>query len=151
LKVPGLAEKRPSIILGDRILVKPYGVDKWYEGYVHVVEQQEVGLRFNRAFNFYAGQKYHVRFKLNRLSLRRMHQAMDTVFNVSRIFFPTPADARGKNLRAATPAEQRELVLVNRKIGENPPQLRAVAAIVRLPPGSPPFVIFGPWVAPFPR
>jgi helicase MOV-10 len=146
-----LAEKRPSIILGDRILVKPKGMDKWYEGYVHVIEREEVGLRFNRAFDFYAGQKYHVRFKLNRISLRRMHQAMDTVYNVSRIFFPAPTDARSKNLRAATPAEQRQLVLVNRNIGENPPQLKAVAAIVRLPPGSPPFVIFGPWVTSFSR
>jgi hypothetical protein len=39
LAVPGLAEKRPSVIVGDRILVKHHGSSKphWWEGFVHKV------------------------------------------------------------------------------------------------------------------
>jgi helicase MOV-10 len=32
----------------------------------------------------------------------------------------------------------------NRLIGSNPPQMLAVSAILTLPAGSPPFVVFGP-------
>lgn len=53
LSVPGLAEKRPSLIRGDRLFVrklKPDGTQekKEYEGIVHDVERDEVHLKFNK-------------------------------------------------------------------------------------------------------
>ena len=52
LEVPGLAEKRPSLVRGDRLFVKKLAADgtpenKRYEGYIHRVELNEVFLRFS--------------------------------------------------------------------------------------------------------
>lgn len=145
LRIDGLAEKRPSVIVSDRILVKNYGssVNHWFEGHVHQVLENEVVLRFHGKFNSYRGQRYHVRFALNRLVYRRMHQGLNTAFTESRVLFPDAKDI--SKLRPPSRAEMSALRLTDRKIMENPPQLEAVAAILNRPPGSVPFVIFGPY------
>lgn len=143
LRVPGLAEKRPSVIIGDRILVRPMSSSgKWFEGFVHVVQLYEVGLRFNSSFSFFRGQKYNIRFKLGRLPLRRQHQALDTVFHPPRVLFPSMWNA--EHLEKPSEEQEKKMKMFNKMIGQNPPQLRAVTAIKLLPPGSPPFIVFGP-------
>ncbi|KAJ7249435.1 RNA helicase [Mycena rebaudengoi] len=109
LQVKGLEEGRPSVIVGDYILVRHTGVEEgpWYEGRVH------------------HGTKFDVRFTLNRLPHRRMHQALINSFKPRQILFP-----------GITP--------VNRQIAEDPEQLETVAAILHQPPGSVPFIVFGP-------
>ncbi|KAF9057246.1 P-loop containing nucleoside triphosphate hydrolase protein [Panaeolus papilionaceus] len=145
LVVPGLAEKRPSVLIGDRILVQEEGstTGKWYEGHVHVVRQLEVGLCFHMNFGNHHSptKRFHVRFKLNRIPTRRQHQAMDTVFTQSRVFFPSQADL--DYLVSRRPAEV-PLRLFNRLIETNEPQLQAVAGVMAMQPGSLPFIIFGP-------
>ena len=52
LEVPGLAEKRPSLVRGDRLFVRKLAADgtpenKKYEGYIHRVELNQVFLRFS--------------------------------------------------------------------------------------------------------
>ena len=52
LDVPGLAEKRPSLVRGDRLFVKKLAADgtperKRYEGFVHRVELNKVFLKFS--------------------------------------------------------------------------------------------------------
>ena len=140
----GLAEKRPSVIVTDKLLVKNFGSssEHWFEGHVHKVREKDVDLRFSDRFNSYKGQKYHVRFGLNLLTLRRMHQALDTAFNAKRVFFPEIANIT--SLKPPSPGDRARLKLVDRKIADNPPQLEAIAAIVNRPPGSVPFVVFGP-------
>ncbi|KIJ29274.1 hypothetical protein M422DRAFT_188705 [Sphaerobolus stellatus SS14] len=145
LPVPGLAEKRPSVIVGDRILVqnatgRPGG--HWFEGFVHRVHLNDVDLKFHSAFNSYRGQKYNIRFKLGRLPLRRMHQALSTAFTSPRVLFPSEDDLRGKEV--PTERQMEKIRPVNRLIKTNPPQLLAVATILNMPLGSPPFVLFGP-------
>ncbi|PFH46784.1 hypothetical protein AMATHDRAFT_69038 [Amanita thiersii Skay4041] len=140
--VPGLAEKRPSVIIGDRILVQQDGAREgdWYEGFVYFVRQTEVGLRFHQSFKGWTpGKRYHIRFKLNRIPLRRQHQAMDMVFQEDRVLLPmnAPIDYnlhRGPILRYH-----------DENIAANVQQKQAVTSIVRMPPGSPPFIIFGPF------
>ncbi|EIW74374.1 RNA helicase [Coniophora puteana RWD-64-598 SS2] len=141
LDVPGLAEKRPSVLVGDRILVHRHGDPdgKWYEGGVHVVHKEEVGLKFGADFKrtWTVAQPYVVRFKLNRYPVRRQHQALDTAFAVDRLLFPVLDHVLPFNPgRAFRP--------FNPLIARNPPQLLAVTSILRQPPGSSPFVIFGP-------
>ncbi|KAJ3561910.1 hypothetical protein NP233_g9904 [Leucocoprinus birnbaumii] len=141
LGVPGLAEKRPSVLIGDRILVRkqddPQG--HWHAGHVHVVRRDEVGLVFHHSFRGWtATQKYHVRFKLTRIPLQRQHQALATVFTESRILFPTSA-----HLPMAS-AARRMTSTINKLIQSNPAQLQAVTSIVAASPGSLPFVVFGP-------
>ncbi|KAI0693032.1 P-loop containing nucleoside triphosphate hydrolase protein [Cytidiella melzeri] len=144
LEVAGLAEKRPSLIVTDRIFVKNYGspVNHWFEGHVHKVEMNHVLLKFSPKFNSFKGQRYHVRFDLNRLVYRRMHQGLNTAFTESRVLFPSAADV--KNLRAPTQAAMDGLKFTDRKIEQNQQQVEAVAAIVDRPAGSVPFVVFGP-------
>ncbi|KAF8520941.1 P-loop containing nucleoside triphosphate hydrolase protein [Hysterangium stoloniferum] len=145
LPVPGLAEKRPSIIVGDRILFQNKSsatTGKWFEGFVHRVRLSDVDLKLHTSFNNYKGQKYNVRFKLGRLPLRRMHQALGTAFSSKRVLFPTDTD-----IRRRTPpsySQRNDIRAVNRHIMTNPPQLLAVATILNMPEGSVPFVLFGP-------
>ncbi|KAG8834962.1 hypothetical protein FRC17_006265, partial [Serendipita sp. 399] len=143
LQVPGLAEKRPSVIVGDRIWVKHHGSPKpkWWEGFVHVVRLNDVGLCFNNGFKPLNGQKFDVRFCLGRLPLRRMHQALDTGGYLSRLLFPTDVDVKNRKPSEGT---IRMITTMNKLVGENPQQRLAVTAIRNLSPGSPPFVVFGP-------
>jgi helicase MOV-10 len=130
-----------SFVLGDRILVHPHGSarGKWYEGHVHVVRQLEVGLCFHESFP-YSGphQKHQVQFKLNRMPLRRQHQALDVAFASDRLLFPEQKHV-ARPIRGTG-----QLELHNKLIASNPPQMTAVKAIADLRPGSIPFVIFGP-------
>ncbi|KAG5651196.1 hypothetical protein H0H81_009525 [Sphagnurus paluster] len=144
LVVPGLAENRPSVLVGDRILVQKKGAQQghWFEGGVHNVRKEEVNLRFNNSFGGWSrDQLYNVRFKLNRYPMRRQHQALDSAFAEERLLFPLP-----DHLSTRPYPKQNEVRLrpVNPLIGMNPPQLQAVISIVKQPPGSLPFVIFGP-------
>ncbi|PPQ74162.1 hypothetical protein CVT26_006766 [Gymnopilus dilepis] len=144
LKVPGLAEKRPSVLVGDRIFVQEQGATdgRWYEGHVHFVRQVEVGLRFHGSFTRYSeASRFHVRFKLNRIPLRRQHQALDTAFSEDRILFP---DMSTVSLLPLRQFARMGISLYNSIIAGNAPQLQAITSIVSLPPGSPPFVVFGP-------
>ena len=142
LKVPGLSEKRPSVITGDRILVKQHsGPPRWWAGYVYKVELDRVGLRFHHGFRPLRGQTFDVRFTVNRLTLQRMHQGLDAGGLNPRLLFPTEADITNQK-----PSEEaiEKLKPMNRLIGQNPSQALAVTAIRNLPPKSPPFIIFGP-------
>ncbi|KAF5389693.1 hypothetical protein D9757_006021 [Collybiopsis confluens] len=144
LEVQGLAEGRPSVLVGDFILVRHQnGADKtWYQGRVHKVYETHVSLRFDDTFSTYRGNSFEVRFVLNRLSFRRMHAALTNKNDLARLLFPDTEHAR--NLRKVSRALMDGITPINRVVGEDPEQLEAVTAIVNMPPGSPPFVVFGP-------
>ncbi|EAU82902.2 RNA helicase [Coprinopsis cinerea okayama7 len=140
LAIPGLAEKRPSVLVGDKILVQRTNAPPghWFEGHVHVVRKEEVALVFHTSFaGWSATQRYNIRFKLNRIVVRRQHQALDSAFEEDRVLFP-----RSNHVKALPP--MRNLQHYNHLISTNEPQVRAVVSIARLPAGSPPFIVFGP-------
>ena len=73
-----------------------------------------------------------MRFKLNRIPLRRQHQAMDTVFYPERLLFPTDGDIKG-------PPPSRFTIqphIYNKLINGNDAQLQAVASIANQRPGA---------------
>ncbi|EPQ53711.1 P-loop containing nucleoside triphosphate hydrolase protein [Gloeophyllum trabeum ATCC 11539] len=143
LAVPGLAEKRPSVLVGDRILVQRHGSEKghWYEGHVHFVHRDYVGLRFHGSFPGHnAAQLYNVRFKLNRIPLRRQHQALDAAIRGEHLFFPSASHIAG--FAAAT----QPFTPYNTIIASNPSQMQAIRSIMSMKPVSVPFVVFGPYV-----
>ena len=77
LAVPGLAEARPSVLKGDRILVHVAGAPREvFEGYVHVVQQSSVLLKFSPNFHHRDNANYDVKFVLPRRSLRMQHQSI---------------------------------------------------------------------------
>ncbi|KAK1217312.1 hypothetical protein PQX77_020052 [Marasmius sp. AFHP31] len=141
LDVSGLAEKRPSVLVGDRILVQRNGSAQghWFEGGVHVVRREEVGMKFHRSFIANPSDRFLVRFKLNRYPVCREHQALDTAFVQERVLFPGPEHLR----RGAIPRGM-GVRTYNSTIATNPRQLQAVISLARAPAGSIPFVIFGP-------
>ncbi len=73
LAVPGLAEGRPSVLVGDKIFLSVPGEledGPQYEGYVHDILREEVLLKFHPDFHSsYAGEDYDVRFSFNRYAL----------------------------------------------------------------------------------
>lgn len=151
MEVPGLAEKRPSVIVGDKIIVRPVGRvsnntgdGKWFEGYVHKVEQTRVALVFHPSFRAIRNQRFDVSFRLSRLPLRRMHQALETSCLEARLLFPSPSIVEALKMRKPSAVECRDLSPFDRKIADNAPQWLAVCAIARLRPGAVPFVVFGP-------
>lgn len=131
-----------SLYIGDRILVQKVGATAghWYEGGVHLVRKEEVGLRFHSSFEGWTKeQKYNIRFKLNRYPMRRQHQALDTVFSPDRILFPIESHIQ----RCGSPSLS-GIRVYNRLIATNPPQLEAITSILAQKPGAAPFAIFGP-------
>jgi len=115
---------------------------RWFEGHVHVLRQTEVGLQFHRLFRAYdPGRRFHVRFKLNRIPVRRQHQAMDAVFTEDRVLFPLTTHLPGGKHPFSSDAA---LKVFNPLISSNAPQLQAVVSVVAQRPGSQPFVVFGP-------
>ncbi|VDC03812.1 unnamed protein product [Peniophora sp. CBMAI 1063] len=146
LRVPGLAEKRPSVLRGDRMHVQPRNTrdaKSWFEGHVHEVAELRVGLRFNNKFPVPSpAQPFEVRFKLNRTPLRRQHQALEQdLYRSDRVLFP-----KAEHLLPplSQPVQPGEVHLFNEHIVNNQSQLDAVMAILNLPEGSPPFALFGP-------
>ncbi|XP_070558599.1 RNA helicase Mov10l1-like [Ptychodera flava] len=94
LQVPGLAEGRPSVLVGDKVILSvPDGVigSPQYEGFVHEVLSEELLLKFHPEFHQrYKGEEYDVMFTFNRAVLRRCHQAVEFARNVGeQVLFPT--------------------------------------------------------------
>ncbi|XP_077977756.1 uncharacterized protein LOC144433319 [Glandiceps talaboti] len=94
LEVPGLAEGRPSVMIGDKVILSiPDGQASCpeYEGYVHEVLREDLLLKFNPEFHAtYQGEEYNVMFTFSRTSLRRCHQAVEFAKNLGeQVLFPT--------------------------------------------------------------
>lgn len=159
LQVPGLAESRPSLITGDKVLVKKESsTNTLYAGEVEQVEQTAVLLRFHSSFGkaFSERQFYDVQFKLNRKMLRVSHQAIDQVINatyfnswlgssaltsaVEQMLQSDPSSRLG--VTAATPLHSLQTTAHNKSL--NFEQLRAVHEIRNGTDGDSAYIIFGP-------
>ncbi|XP_077264321.1 putative RNA helicase armitage [Temnothorax americanus] len=86
LEVPGLAERRPSLLVGDRAIVsfqwdKSQG-DLKYEGFIHKVRSMDVFLKFNERFHHeYSGESCRVTFKCSYTTIQRCHNAVNLALN----------------------------------------------------------------------
>jgi len=137
LKVPGLAERRPSVLYGDKVFVTIRG--KEFEGYVYRVEKEEVHLEFHREFSRYHvnGAACDVRFTFSRTPLRRMYQALYYHLTTnSTLVHPQPT--------VALPLTLDRLSFFDRKISNNKSQKKAVKSVVKGCHGNAPYLIFGP-------
>ena len=83
LQVDGLAESRPSVQKGDSILASVGPIElgsrsRVFEGFVHHVEREDVFLKFHGDFHaaHISGRQYHIRFRFNRMPIRRMHMGV---------------------------------------------------------------------------
>lgn len=140
LEVPGLAERRPSLIHGDFIYAKLASEDattRPHQGFIHHVETEEVYLKFEKEFHFRhkPGNLYNVQFTYNRINMRKLYQAVEAVEHLeSELLFPSDSSRK----RLIRPARLSPLSAVL-----NEEQKRSVEMILGCK-GGPPYVIYGP-------
>ncbi|XP_034541306.1 RNA helicase Mov10l1 isoform X2 [Notolabrus celidotus] len=93
LEVLGLAEGRPSLFIGDRIVLKKPrsdGMVMEYVSYVTEINDEDVSLRVNTEFQrSYLGEPLDVEFSFNRLTSRRCHNALEQTKLFRGILFPS--------------------------------------------------------------
>ncbi|XP_038604939.1 helicase MOV-10 [Tachyglossus aculeatus] len=146
LKVPGLAENRPSVLRGDKVLVTLSRMrenpETVYKGYVHKVELDQVKLSFHQSLLKYVVDRltFDVDFTLNRLLLRIQYRAMELARKESLkpLLFP---DAPR---RVPLISEDLKLTLFNRCLESNPQQAQAIRNIILGTSRPAPYLIFGP-------
>uniref|UniRef100_A0A3P9P524 RNA helicase n=1 Tax=Poecilia reticulata TaxID=8081 RepID=A0A3P9P524_POERE len=144
LKVPGVAENRPSVLRGDCLSVRKSGNAMSsmtvYRGYVHRVELDRVKLGFaNRLLDtFIANMKFDVEFTFNRLTLKLQHRAVDLAVkhNLKEVLFPSETAAKKVSVA--------KLSMLNRRIENNPEQRKAVQHIIAASSKPAPYIVFGP-------
>ncbi|KAJ2938788.1 hypothetical protein O0L34_g3409 [Tuta absoluta] len=142
LEVPGLAEKRPSLLRGDRAFLRPLkNQDILFESIIVFIKENKIQLgklddRFVDFFN--PEEMFNVRFLMCRVSVERMHAAIDRVFtsNQDCRIFPKPA----KKIPKVQPINK----FYNSLVKENDEQRSAVEHIVSKTSGRTPYIVFGP-------
>ncbi|ANM57893.1 P-loop containing nucleoside triphosphate hydrolases superfamily protein [Arabidopsis thaliana] len=140
LEVPGLAERRPSLVHGDFIFVRHAyddGTDHAYQGFVHRVEADEVHMKFASEFHqrHTAGSVYNVRFTYNRINTRRLYQAVDAAEMLDPNFL-FPSLHSGKRMIKTKP-----FVPISPAL--NAEQICSIEMVLGCK-GAPPYVIHGP-------
>ncbi|XP_043977046.1 putative helicase mov-10-B.1 isoform X1 [Gambusia affinis] len=144
LKVPGVAENRPSVLRGDCLWVRKSGntVSSMivYKGYVHRVELDRVKLGFAKRLldTFITDMKFDVEFTFNRLTMKLQHRAVDLAVkhNLKEVLFPSET--------AASNVSVAKLSMLNRRIENNPEQCKAVQHIIAGSSKPAPYIVFGP-------
>ncbi|ORY29239.1 P-loop containing nucleoside triphosphate hydrolase protein [Rhizoclosmatium globosum] len=149
LMVPGLAENRPSVLYGDKIIVK-LGNGQRYEGYVHKVELNSVNLKFDQKFHrgvYIKGMKVDVEFNFSRTCFKRAHRSLDLIGFVAKQAscwtFPVNVPMTKTETANLQDFEIRRNQLL-KNVTLNTHQIKAVAQIVSKRESQTPFVIFGP-------
>uniref|UniRef100_A0A2H1X2J2 RNA helicase n=1 Tax=Spodoptera frugiperda TaxID=7108 RepID=A0A2H1X2J2_SPOFR len=103
LEIKKLAERRPSLIVGDRVIV----TDMWdensytYEGFIHVIRGDQVLFKFNPRFHeSYRGSDVSVEFCLSRASYRKLHHAISKALSTlgTDVLFPSRLISRPPQL-----------------------------------------------------
>ncbi|XP_014520114.1 probable RNA helicase SDE3 [Vigna radiata var. radiata] len=141
MEVPGLAERRPSLVHGDRIFVKlayDNSNRQPYEGFIHRVEADEIYLKFDPEYNLYHYHKdentYDVHFTYNRINMRRLYQAAEATENLGTdILFPSTSKKRHIKTTALVP--------ISGTFNEE--QICSIKMILGCK-GAPPYLIHGP-------
>ena len=147
LDVPGLAEKRPSVRIGDKIFA--YDKGGCYEGFVHQVEERAVLLKFSnkRMMGWNSPVRFdRIEFKLGRTGIRVTHQgldagtgASDVLPHVQSLIFPSRDD---KPPERESSRARRSIRLFNDNLNQE--QRDAVAMAMHKGAHVAPYVIFGP-------
>ena len=130
IEVPGLAEKRPSVLKGDYLLLTCK--DGKFKGYVHTVLMDSLDVSFHESFPNRPPFKVH--FSFNRTPLRSMHRAIDDSSSIAAALESTkpitrPPPALLGNVQLNT--EQRQFLAACCK-----PQLSTAPLLLWGPPGT---------------
>ncbi|XP_004642527.1 RNA helicase Mov10l1 [Octodon degus] len=93
LEVPGLAESRPSLYTGDKLILKSQEYNGHvieYIGYVMEIHEEDVTLKLNTEFEqTYNSEPMDVEFTYNRTTSRRCHFALEQAIHLGvKVLFP---------------------------------------------------------------
>ncbi|XP_033744976.1 RNA helicase Mov10l1-like [Pecten maximus] len=161
LRVPGLAEGRPSLLIGDKIIVTEPGDSSGpaYEGYVHELMSEDVLLKFNQDFHSTNnGKDFNVVFTFNRAPLRRCQQAVTFAVNLGEnVLFPTMLEPKLSRLLSSNKSRANVVPLKSQKHSSDKVQSMTYynkhlndqqkAAVTRILQGQCrplPYILFGP-------
>jgi helicase MOV-10 len=143
------------VVLGDFVWLDDIQADIRYEARITNTEVFQRGqgrlavlkmsLRLPTDFNLEKGALFILRFRLNRITLRRQYHALASLSTGNlprRLLFPSAAHIGP--IQRLSRAEIDNLYIVNGNIRDDDQQLRTVVSILEQPQGSVPFIIFGP-------
>lgn len=115
LEVDNLSERRPSVLIGDRVFAfnpnEPSSERK--EGYVHKLGAKHLFLKFATSFHSaYNGEDYSIEFNVNRSGYRKFHHAVEIAArNLGKaLLFPTSVQKQAKQVDFICPEEQEDFV-----------------------------------------
>ncbi|XP_066149742.1 putative helicase mov-10-B.1 isoform X1 [Euwallacea fornicatus] len=148
LTVPGLAEKRPSVLKGDMIEMKIHGDHTSYEGKIREVTDccvviEGINSILIQCVIMNPNINIDVRFKLRRLHFERMHQGVDQVVASGFVdnLFPS-VELLSKPI--SMPIQLTEEEFRNKNIFNNQEQFTAVQKIINKTSASVPYIVWGP-------
>ena len=142
----------PEVIIGDYLWLDDIQEDIRYEARItdiYVFPRRaaavlRMSLRLPTDFNLYRGATFMLRFRLNRITLRREYHALTNSFSPQRrLLFPSVSDIKPITRRLSR-TEIRNLKLANENIRDDDQQLQTVVSILQQPKGTVPFIIYGP-------
>lgn len=121
LEIENLSEKRPSLMIGDKIIAKdPYNPNSLQlEGFIHKVGAKHVYIKFGHVFHdVYKGEDYSITVVASRTNFRKNHQAVGlAVRNLGREFlFPSKVEAKEPQVTFTYDAYDNTLSSVDKKI-----------------------------------
>ncbi|XP_017071574.1 probable RNA helicase armi [Drosophila eugracilis] len=157
LQIENLAERRPSLVLGDTVrAINPWlepdsPTTKTYEGVIHKVLFNRVLLKFHASFQEkYNGEDYRLEFHFSRYGYRKQHHAISKILSVlgENFLFPNKVTKR-ENPQLDVRMEGDDMYLYDSKLpwfnsSLNCIQKQAVFNILRGEAENIPYVIFGP-------
>ncbi|KAL1767582.1 RNA helicase Mov10l1 isoform X1 [Sigmodon hispidus] len=134
LEVPGLAESRPSLYAGDKLILKSQEYNGHvieYIGYVMEIHEEDVTLKLNPGFEqMYNFEPMDVEFTYNRTTSRRCHYALEQVIHL------------GVKVDEIQAPKARDKEFFNPVLNEN--QKLAVRRILSGDCRPLPYILFGP-------
>lgn len=162
LEIENLSERRPSIVIGDKILATDPMNEKRidFEGVVHKVGAKHVFLKFSPLFHDqYNGEDYSIRVVPGRQMYRKLHHAVYLVVRAlgGELLFPSKLLTKNPQiefkLECANTMEEKTQLLIsnknemvlewyNKKL--NLPQQNAVINVLNGMARPLPYIIFGP-------
>lgn len=143
LDVPGLQEQRPSLIIGDQIVVtQPWKEEELvaHNGSIHQVGRDYVAARFHDSFHHkYDDTVCNVQFEASYSSYSRQHESVKEVAAKGRdIIFPETVSAKKPYIEP----DPDTMIWYNKTLNEG--QRTAVLSALRGECRPLPYVIFGP-------
>lgn len=142
LTVPGLAEGRPSLLKGDRVILQSERRSTNYEGFISDVREHDVIVRLHESIHSLDGLLFDVRFMLSRTPFRRCHYGISQTRSILNTIFPVSKQQLAKPKLSNQRKEFPDSECINKLL--NIYQRRAISNILSAECRPAPYIIFGP-------